>query len=52
MPFVINSIDKSTPLGEAIDNYVQQEKKKSYLLGLINGIGVGIMIFTLISKRK
>ena len=52
MPFFINSIDKSTPLGQAIDNYIQQEKKKSYILGLVNGIGIGIMTYTLISKLK
>ncbi len=52
MPLVLNSIDKNTPLGKAIDNYVQHEKKKSFIEGIICGISIGMLITVLISKLR
>jgi hypothetical protein len=52
MPFVLNSIDKSTPLGQAIDNYVQHEKNKSFIDGIIFGISIGMLTTVLILRIR
>ena len=52
MPYELQSFDINTPVGEAINRFVNHEKKKSIIIGTTYGFLCGLITGIIICKKN